>query len=545
VYLLIILCMWGRFGFTSGLPYETAFPFMSETLGALGGFVYPADPLRPNTNTFYHAAYLLGEIVSPGSFVPYQIVYAALWLARGLLVFGILKRLLPHATWLAYTVGALTLVHASDGALQWVGQMNQFGFIFWMLLASYVFVVANDRKRLRPAAVAMLFVVACQYMSLWSYESGLFIMLLVPVAVVLMRWPLQRSGAILCAAWYVVPTVYMAATVARYYLHPSGRSYQEVVLRSDWSAVSLVNDLGFNVAASLSFWDWCHSAPVAVPLSAAAFLAFLAVAVFACGGMLIARAAHELEPAATEESAGVAAALICAGLSWIVVSFPAYLLLNSARSLWRTQLLSGPGAAMVFAGMATVLSTAVARRRAVRAISLALAAIVVYHGAACAVQRGGLHEQNWQSHRRGIVALLRAVPQVTPGTIIVMTNVPKERDPFRHAYWFDLAMRLAYPKTPVSGIYFFANGSAAPGNSLTVTDGRWQWDGKSAAPLVREGGLDQTIVVQYGTDGVGVLLDRFPEFLCPEPCPANTYAPRIRIAGTAPSSRVVHRYGPL
>jgi hypothetical protein len=34
--------------------------------------------------------------------------------------------------------GALVIVHSSDGALQWVGQMNQFGFIFWMLLAFYL-----------------------------------------------------------------------------------------------------------------------------------------------------------------------------------------------------------------------------------------------------------------------------------------------------------------------------------------------------------------------------------------------------------------------
>jgi hypothetical protein len=141
--------------------------------------------------------------------------------------------------------------------------------------------------------------------------------------------------------------------------------------------------------------------------------------------------------------------------------------------------------------------------------------------------------------------VLRVVPRVTPGTIIVMTNVPEERDPFTHAYWFDLAMRLAYPKTPVSGIYFYTNGNAAPGNSLRMTDGRWQWDRTTAAPLVRDGGLDQTIVVQYGAGGVGVVLDHFPEFLCSDPCPANIYAPRARIAGTAPSPRAVRRYGPL
>ena len=83
VYVAIVLCMWGKFAFGSGLYAETAFPYMSETMSVGQGFIYPADPLRPHTNTFYQVSYLLGELVSPGSFVPYQIVYAALCGWRG------------------------------------------------------------------------------------------------------------------------------------------------------------------------------------------------------------------------------------------------------------------------------------------------------------------------------------------------------------------------------------------------------------------------------------------------------------------------------
>ena len=55
-------------------------------------------------------------------------------------------------------VGALVVVHASDGALQWVGQMNQFGFIFWMLLAFYALTFAADASS--PVAVVLLAMVA-------------------------------------------------------------------------------------------------------------------------------------------------------------------------------------------------------------------------------------------------------------------------------------------------------------------------------------------------------------------------------------------------
>jgi hypothetical protein len=203
-------------------------------------------------------------------------------------VFGILRRLLPHATGLAYVAGALTLVHASDGALQFIGQLNQLGFIFWMLLAGYAFAVATDGRRWPAATAAMILAAAFQHMSLWSYESGLFIVLLLPVAIVLARWPLPRSGVVLCALWYVVPAVYAAVTVATYYPRPAS-AYQFRVMRSDWSAAALAGDLAFNVTSSLSFWSWCQNAPVAVPPARAGLLALLAGAVFVGGGLLIAR----------------------------------------------------------------------------------------------------------------------------------------------------------------------------------------------------------------------------------------------------------------
>src|SRR5262249_9568618 len=143
VYVALVLLMWAPYTALSGLGYETAFPYMSETASALQGFLYRGDPLRIHTNTFYQLSYLLGEAFGVGgSYVPYQIVHALLWWARGVLIFLILKRLLPDCLTIAYVAGALVLVHASDGALQWVGQLNQFGFIFWMLLACYLLAVA-------------------------------------------------------------------------------------------------------------------------------------------------------------------------------------------------------------------------------------------------------------------------------------------------------------------------------------------------------------------------------------------------------------------
>src|SRR5262249_38402562 len=87
VYVALVLLMWAPYTALSGLGYETAFPYMSETASALQGFLYRGDPLRIHTNTFYQLSYLLGEAFGVGgSYVPYQIVHALLWWARGVLI---------------------------------------------------------------------------------------------------------------------------------------------------------------------------------------------------------------------------------------------------------------------------------------------------------------------------------------------------------------------------------------------------------------------------------------------------------------------------
>ena len=91
--------------------------------------------------------------------------------------------------------------------------MNQFGFIFWMLLACYTLTCAVESQR-RPAVAAALALSACFfcYMSLWSYESQLLLIMVFPVALLargLFRW---RTVGII-SSWLVVPATYIVLTL--------------------------------------------------------------------------------------------------------------------------------------------------------------------------------------------------------------------------------------------------------------------------------------------------------------------------------------------
>jgi hypothetical protein len=97
------------------------------------------------------------------------------------------------------------------------------------------------------------------FMSLWSYESQLVIILIAPVSL-LVRFGIARRKLILIGIYYIVPTIYVLKSAVRY-LHSSGGTYQESVLRNDLGVFSLWRDLWFNIGASLKFWGWAGPIP--------------------------------------------------------------------------------------------------------------------------------------------------------------------------------------------------------------------------------------------------------------------------------------------
>lgn len=544
-YLLLVLIMWLPFNLCSGMPYETTFLYNSETLPFWDGFFYRADPLRIHTNTFYHLSYALGEISGmAGSFVPFQVVYAILWWARGLLGFLIARCLLPEYPVMSFSVGAFVILHASDGALQWVGQLNQFGFLFWMMLAFYLFLESLRRSKESTAWCFIGAATVCQYMSLWSYESQLFVILLAPAC--LLAIPHYRSVRYWRAmsAWYIVPVVYVALTVKRY-MEARGQTYQESILRTDWSIASLASDLFFNMGASLQFWKWDDSVQSYLGDERLTALVLLAGALYGVGVwyLVIVTERKDVRTRMIPDAYVLWAAL-GAGLLFLAASFPAYLILSSARGLWRTQFLSGIGAALVLAAAIALVARAVEQRRKGALVMALLGAVVVSFGAHAALGKSRFHRFIWERHRVVMNELLEVAPTVRGDTLFILTNVSKDSDPFGHNMWFDFALRLAYPGREVAGVYFYEDHSGGPGNNMRLDGGKWVWDGTQMPPKVREIEAGNTLVIRYDAKGQGQLL-KFPP---PGIAALSTLQPaadleRTLIADT-PSPRALRRYRP-
>jgi hypothetical protein len=515
-YLALVLALWLPFNPHSGLPYETGFAYTSEISTWWNGFVHGADHLRFYTSLFYQVAYLMGELSGfAGSFVPYQITYAALWWARGFLLFLTGRRLAPGHDLFWYLAGAFVLVHSSDSATGWAGLLNQSGYTFWMPLAFYALVIALQQSERRRADIALVLAIFFEHLSLWSYESQLLIILIAPLLLLRMYPHPWRSPLAIAAAWYLLPVIYIAATI-RKYTRSAGHTYQESVLRKVWSGGSILSDWLFNISTSLSFWNWPRPEPAYASTSQIVLPAILAVFVFFVGIVLLAWSARSWIP-----SRRTLWTVMLTGLLLLALSFPAYLILESARGLWRTQILSGFGAALVLSS-ALALCASYAQGNWIRTSVLALlVSLVVGYGSFSAVKKSAFHLWVWERQRSAMAQVLSIAPRLKDETLVILTDVPKDHDPFLgDEMWFDMALRLAYPETRVAGVYFYEDRSPALGKAVM-------------------GRADNMLVLDYQPPGRLSIAPSLPSFLRVE----GFYNPEARIRSGSPSPRAVRRYG--
>ena len=539
-YLLMLLCVWGVFSTTSGMGWETYFTVYSESSPGWKGFLYTPDPLRIHNGTFFHLSYVIGELAGVrGSFVPYQIVYAALWFARSILLFLIVRRIFPGSTVLPFTVGALALVHSPDVLHAWLGQIHQIGQAMWLLLSFLMLITAMKQSAVSRTALYVLCALIFEYMCLWTYEGPFLIVLVAPILFsLLIRLELTKRTLVIIAAWYVLPATYIYATASKY-LHSTGVTYQEGLLRKDLSVLPVMSDLVFNVHYSLNFISWLRLEPYMAEVQVWTLVSG-ATGVFVLGGLLMARWE---DLAWTPDLASRRLwALLGVGLVFVVLSFSAYLLLEGARQPRRTLLLSAIGAAIVLGTTVSLVSGLVPRRwRPICALALALP--IVWVGARRTIEREGAQREEWRTHLVAIQQILRAAPNLRDGTVIVMTNVPKKPTPFSHDYWFNNALRLAYPRTAVAGTFYYDDETAAPGGGR-LRGGQWEFTAESGALPIGVASTASTLVLKYDETGTSRVLPRIPALICGD-CVEEHYNPSSRILSGRPAPEAIRRYGPF
>jgi hypothetical protein len=537
-FLVVLGALWWPFATSTGMAWDTTLVYTSETSSFWEGFLYRYDPLRIYTGFFYQAGYQFSNLVGiDGDYLGYYVVYGFLWLGRGVLTYLILRRLFPQYDLFPFLVAILVLVHASDHALKMIGQTNQFGMLFWMFLALYLLVLAMTTTRMVLWIIFMLGSLLTAHMCLWSYESPVFLLLVVPVLFML-ALPDRRRALVEIAVFYVVPAWYIYRHVERY-LDRFDTTYQSAVAREDWNPSGVIADFVFNVRASLEFWNWGEWAAAPRAATTAFVLAAVASAAVLLAGLALIRYARARDRPLLP-SGRPAVVLLAAGVIVLSASFPAYLASIYARDLWRTQFLSGVGAALVIATVLAIGASLMRRATVGAVLATLIVASVTFVGTMAAYRAGQNQYDTWERQRRVMEGILEAAPRVDANTVVVLTGVPKTADPFGHNMWFDFAVRLAYPHVPVAGIFFYDNGEPSVGSNMTIVNGRWSQVPTVSISLVQDAPLANTVVVRVDPNGHGHLVSRLPPAL--PGAPRDQFEPRVAIAGPEPSPVARRRY---
>jgi hypothetical protein len=130
---------------------------------------------------------------------------------------------------------------------------------------------------------------------------------------------------------------------------------------------------------------------------------------------------------------------------------------------------------------------------------------------------------------------------VKSNTLIVLANLSKDADPFGDNMWFDTSIRLAYPDSRVSGLYYYADGRSPPGSNLIFRAGKWQSDDKGFKSLLSGADISQTLFIQLDEHGCAKLARTMPSFLGEENL-RQMYNPSAILEKGPPSARAIRRY---
>jgi len=535
-YWVLVMGMWGMFAFDRGLTYETGFPVACQK--SLHDCLVYGDTLRPYNSLFLGLGHVLGK--GNGSYATYQLLYGLLWWGRGVLTFLIIRRIWSTYPLFAFLIGALVIVHASDGALNWIGQLHQFGFMFCLVLAIYLLL----ESWLAPKpSLAIFFLVASLlplYICLWTYESPYVLILSAPVILFALQPQINRRFLATTAVWYILPAIYGYFQVEKY-LIAKASTYQTSILRPDMNAAAILHDLHLHLQQSLQFWRWAATlSPYGVAVLAPAIAGLCTIA-FIIG-------AHLLSPpgligAKTPPKIHLLMSFAI-GLMILILSFPVYLLLAGNTMFWRTQMLSGFGSAIVLSSGILLLTQVMPKRKYRAILAVALCSMIVFNGVRAGVFFQGFHEYRWQIHRNLMSQISHLIPNVENPTLILLTNLPKayERDPFGATLWFDFPIQLLYPDRNVVGYFLDENGAHSTDNPWNFTAEGMSWQKKGMAQKIDQVSYSQIIALRYEPDGKISLLEEFPDDLLPQRFNTSMYAPHNRISRDFVTNRSIRMF---
>jgi hypothetical protein len=412
--LAVTAAVWGPFGLrATGLIEEWTF-YQAFDRGQ--SLVWPdviAGSGQPN-RPFVLLAYGLSYWLTPDSFVGLNVVSVLLFVGKGLLLYVVVRRLVPDLPGVAFFSAVLLVVHPADTGHFIPRLLSYHAAVFFYLLAVYCLL----RYRERSGWVRLLAMWSALALSLGTYEVAHPLVLLSPLLLAWADGGFTRRVARVTALWYLVPLLHGLWTLA-VVLQPT--SYQRHVLGLRHAGAHAVGSYLYHFGrayARVFVTGWQDAAQALVSSSWFATVG-LAIGLGAAGIVGVLGWVQLREAGPVPDSRRLAGVLL-AGIVIVGAGFVPFLPLPHHRALTdRVFLFSSIGGAVA----ASALLCLATRRVPGGKLAFAGAASALVGLASV----GALHQQ--QQIRLASVAAQRilagvatAMPAVTPGTVVLVLD---------------------------------------------------------------------------------------------------------------------------
>lgn len=329
---------------------------------------------RPGVVPMIAAAHYL----TPDNFVGYNLVHAAFFLGKGILLYLLVRRLLPGGTAIALLAAALFIVYPADAGLMTLRATHIHGAVFFYLLALYLLVLYWDR----PRPVMLVGMWLALGISTSAYEAGYALVAVSPLVLVWLEKRLSRRVVRVALLWYLPPLISLANLAYHMFSQPltiQNRVLEAGIAAGDREDTSLLAEMvsGTIVAYERHFaLGWQQAVNLVMHNRLYTALAGAAAALVFVAALLV-------RPSASQETSRSigwfgrwAGLLIALGVAVVFLGIVVYLPTTRRYVDWRVYYYSSAGAAIAVSAAVMFLSRLAGRRAAYIVFSLLMSALI-------------------------------------------------------------------------------------------------------------------------------------------------------------------------
>jgi hypothetical protein len=200
----LVLTLWLPFGWKVTGLYEEWFVMSGGDIGNPVRMLYD-PPSNQSYRPLTVAPYILGYILTPDSFLGFNIIFAIWMLGKGFAMYALVRRLVPENPSLAFVSGALLVVYPADHALLTLRTTNIHAGVFLFLVALNLLILAWQRFRWTTLLVTLV----AEGVALATYDGAIPLAFCAPVLLAWLRGGIDKRLAAVAASWWGVSMYFL------------------------------------------------------------------------------------------------------------------------------------------------------------------------------------------------------------------------------------------------------------------------------------------------------------------------------------------------